>query len=642
MAYLKFHKEALVNLEYSLKREFLSSNRSGGYTYTTIAGCNTRKYHGLLVVPLEQFGGEKHLLLSSLDETLIQHDKEFHLGIHQYDEIYDPRGHKYIVDFEIDKCVAVTYRVGGMLLRKVIMLSYLKEQLLIQYTLLDAHSPTIMRLRPFLAFRNIHNLSRANSNINFHFREVENGICTRLYEGFPSLYMQLGKKAGFNLNPDWYYNIEYREEHRRVLESKEDLFVPGYFEFPMAKGETIIFSASLKQEDPAGLENELVKQMSYRKHRDSFENTLSVTARQFLNYRGDELEVYAGFPWLDKNIRDTLIAAPGLTLFAGGDKEAFVHILDTILKKEEYRLLTDNEQPDIAFWFFRAVQQLGEAMGDKKAAWVKYRKILLQILSSFRDGSRKNVVLHDNGLLWAEEPGVALSWMDAYVNTMPVTERAGYQVELNALWYNAICYAVDMETGPSKGPFRREWGEIADRCAKSFLKAFWLEKEGMLADYVGHEGQNKFVRPNQLITCALDYSPLDDEAIAAVLKTIGKELLTPRGIRTLSPVNQFYKPEYDGDQYSRDMAYHQGTSRVWLLGYYIEASLKLYGESFVRKATELVDTFEEDMTVHCIGSISELYDGDPPFQPHGCPSYATSVAELLRSLYLIGKYGTNK
>lgn len=641
MAYLKFHKEALVNLEYSLKREFLSSNHSGGYTYTTIAGCNTRKYHGLLIVPLEQFGGEKHLLLSSLDETLIQHEKEFHLGIHQFDEIYDPRGHKYIVDFEIDRYVSITYRVGGMLLKKELLLSYNKDQLLIQYTLLEAHSPTIMRLKPFLAYRNIHNLSKANNNINFHYREVDKGISTKLYDGFPELFMQLNVKNDFVLNPDWYFNIEYKEERRRVFDSKEDLFVPGFFEFPLKKGETVVFSASLTPENPTLLPKDVIKQLSFRSHRDSFRNTLRVTAKQFLNVRSGNTEIYAGFPWLDKNIRETLISAAGLTFYADGNVKIFYDIIDTIIKREREKLIEETEQPDIPMWFFRTIQQLCEVEGDRAKVWKKYRKILLEILESFIDGSRKNVVLHDNGLLWAEESGVALSWMDAYVNLRPVTERAGYQVELNSLWYNAVCFVLEMEAGSKNSSFYKYWSQVKEKSAISFLKAFWVEKEGIMADYVGHEGQNKVVRPNQLFTCSLEYSPVNEEIKSQILSNISKELMTTRGIRTLSPMHPLYKPEYDGDQYSRDMAYHQGTTRPWLLGTYIEASLKLYGKSFVRKAEEIVALFEEDMNVHCIGSISELYDGDPPFQPHGCPSYACSVAELLRAIYLIETYKNN-
>src|SRR3989339_602319 len=270
MAYLEFNKSELVNLEYSLKREFLSTNHAGGYLNTTLSGCNTRKYHGLLVLPLEQFNNERHVLLSSLDETLIQHGKEFNLGIHCYGEVYEPRGHKYITNFEIDKVVAVTYAVGGMVLRKVMILSNREEHLLIRYTLLEAHSPTTLRLKPFLAFRNIHSLSKANNSVNRKYREIEKGRSFCLYQGFPELNLQLSTKNEFISNPDWYYNIEYKEESRRVLESREDLFVPGYFEMPIKKGQTIIFSASVKEENPSLLNRKFEKNLSEKNHRDSF------------------------------------------------------------------------------------------------------------------------------------------------------------------------------------------------------------------------------------------------------------------------------------------------------------------------------------------------------------------------------------
>ena len=638
MAYLKFNKAELVNLEYSLKREFLASNHAGGYTYTTISGCNTRKYHGLLIVPLKQFGDEKHVLLSSLDETLIQHQKEFNLGIHRYGDIYEPRGHKYIVDFEVDKCVALTYRVGGMVLRKVMLLAYNKEQIFIQYTLLEAHSPTIMRLKPFLAFRNIHNLSKANTSANTKYKEVAKGRSFCMYQGFPELSLQLNTDSEFISNPDWYYNVEYKEESRRAFESKEDLFVPGYFEFPLKKGQTVLFSASINEEKPTRFNQEFLKHMSARRHRDSYENTLKITAKQFIMEREGKTSIYAGYPWLDKNLRDTLIAAPGLTYYADGDLDTFRAVIDTIVKHEADKLTGDTIQPDVSLWFFWTLQQYAKACGNSAEVWKRYKNIMKAVLGSYCDCSRNRVTMHETGLLWAEEPGKALSWMDAYVGGKPVTERAGYQVELNSLWYNAICFIIELAEAAADTKTVNNWIWVKKAIEKNFSKAFWIESQETLADYVGPEGQNRFCRPNQMFTCAFDYSPISDEHKAKILQNVTKELLTSRGLRTLSPMNPSYKSEYDGDQTSRDLAYHQGTTRVWLLGFYIEASLKLYGKSFIRKAEELVQAFEEDMNVHCIGSISEVYDGDPPHQPHGCPSYSNSVAEILRSIKLIEQY----
>ena len=211
MSYLNFNKEELVNLEYSLKREVLSTNRAGGYSSTTVVCCNTRKYHGLLVLPISEFGGENHVLLSSLDETVVQHGQSFNLGIHKYPGVYEPRGHKYIVDLEYDPLFTLTYRVGGVVLKKEILMVHNEAQLMIRYTLEDAHSETYLRLKPFLAYRNVHALSKANMMANTKFDHVENGIRSKLYVGFPALNMQLSKANEFVPVPDWYYNIEYLE-----------------------------------------------------------------------------------------------------------------------------------------------------------------------------------------------------------------------------------------------------------------------------------------------------------------------------------------------------------------------------------------------------------------------------------------------
>lgn len=638
MAYLQFNKEELVNLEYSLNREVLSANHAGGYLNTTIVGCNTRKYHGLLVVPIDNFGGDKCVLLSSLDETLIQHEKEFNLGIHRYGNIYEPRGHKYITNFEIDKVVAITYGVGGIVLRKVIMLCNNEEQVLIRYTLLEAHSPTILRLKPFLAFRNIHSLSKANTNADKKYRDIENGKSFKMYEGFPDLNLQLNVKNEFISNSDWYYNIEYKEESRRAYDSKEDLFVPGYFELPIKKGQTIIFSASTKEEDPASLTYKFTKNINQRRHRDNFQSCLQIAAKQFIIHDGEDTNIFAGYPWLDKNMRDTLVALPGLTWYANGDLGKFKDVLETIVRRYSDYLVKTNKKTDVPLWFFWTLQHYAKALESNSKVWKVYKELLKEILNSYKDGSRQNVNMHENGLLWAEERGVATSWMDAYVSGEPVTERAGYQVELNSLWYNAICFALEMASKTKDKTFVDEWTPIKEKIEKNFVKAFWIESREYLADYVGPEGQNKYVRPNQLLTCAFDFSPINDEIKSKVLQSVKQELLTTRGIRTLSPKNSKYKGEYDGDQFTRDMAYHQGTTRVWLLGFYIEASLKLYGATFANTARELISAFEEDLTVRCIGSISEIYDGDPPHQPHGCISYSNSVSAILRAMRLVERF----
>lgn len=638
MAYLEFNKKELVNLEYSLKREFLATNHAGGYLNTTIAGCNTRKYHGLLVVPIENFKGEKHVLLSSLDETLIQHNKEFNLGIHCYGDIYEPRGHKYIINFEIDKVVAVTYAVGGMVMRKVMMLGEKEDQVFIKYTLLEAHSPTTLRLKPFLAFRNIHALSKANIDANTKYSIIPKGRSFNLYHGFPNLNLQLNVNSEFVSNPDWYYNIQYKEESRRAYESREDLFVPGYFEMPFKKGQSIIFSASVKEENPENLTAKFKRILTQKVHRDSFVNCLKISANQFITSRGNQTSIYPGYPWMDNNIRETLVSLPGLTLSKNGDTLTFNRVIDTLLLNSGRVFTQKNNMPDVPLWFIWTLQQLCLYTGDTKNVWKRHSTLLREIISSYIDGSRGNIVLHQNGLLWAEESGVPLTWMDSCAYGQPIAERAGYQIETNALWYNALCFIREMTSIAKEEEFTNRVSQIVAEIESNFIKAFRLDGKEYLADYVGPEGQNRFVRPNQLLACSLHYSPIEDEVKAMVLKSVKNELLTARGIRTLSPKNPLYKGEYDGDEISRSLAYHQGTTRVWLLSFYIDSMLKLYGKSFVNTAHNLVYSFEEEITLHCIGSISEVYDGDPPHQPHGCTSYAGSVASLLRSIYLIENF----
>lgn len=650
MAYLKFNKDELVNLEYSLKREVLATNRAGGYMSSTIICCNTRKYHGLLIVPVEEFGGENHVLLSALDETVIQHGQAFNLGIHKYPGSYEPRGHKYIVDFEYEPVYTLTYRVGGVILKKEIVLVHNEDQVLIRYTLVDAHSETTLRLKPFLAYRNIHALSKANMMANTRYQEVENGIRSKLYNGFPALNMQVSKKNEFVAAPDWYYNVEYTEERNRGYDFREDLFVPGYFEFPIKKGESIIFSASVEPAVGSRLKAKFQKLVDARAPRDSFENCLKYSASQFIVRKGKDTEVVAGYPWFGRWGRDTFIALPGITLAADNDSKTCKEVLDTMIRELNNGLFPNigkdqnasYNSVDAPMWFFKAVQEYGCAIQNDAAVWKSYGSKMKAVLKAYRDGVNEYVKMVDNHLIWADEPGKALTWMDAIVGGVPVTPRGGYQVEINALWYNAICYTLKLacEAGDSK--FVKEWEKMPELVKDSFIKVFWNQEKGYLADFVNGGGQNVYVRPNQVIACSLEYSPLSDDMKRGILDVVKSELLTPKGLRTLAPKNIHYEGTYEGDQATRDHAYHQGTVWPWLIGPYIEANFRLYGQKFVKTAKELLAGFEEDMTVYGVCSIGEIYDGNPPYTPNGCISQAWSVGEILRSMALIRKYDKAK
>lgn len=639
MAYLEFNKEELVNLEYSLEREILLTNRAGGYINTTIVGCNTRKYHGLLVVPIENFGNERHILLSTLHESLVQHGQVFNLGISSYGKVYEPRGHKYIIDFEMDYASTVTYRVGGMIFSKTIMFVRETEEVLVKYTLLDAHSETTLRIKPFLAFRNIHALTYANTDANTKYVEANNGVAFKMYEGFPTLYLQLNKGGEWVANPDWYKDITYKEESRRGFADKEDLFVPGYFEVPIKKGESIILSASTSEIKPRSLKKRFADEVAKREDnsRNSYEDCLKLAGQQCVLKQNNKYSVCAGYTWDYEDLRYSLIAIPGLTLYNDGDTKHFEAVLENLLTDKRDRLFKSGNEPDLPLWLFRTLQQYIEYGAKPEYVWKKYGKDLSALLDTYTNGERSEVVLHENGLLWCQKPGVALSWMNVYSNGVPVTERHGYQVETNALWYNALCFAVEMDEKYGKGTLRKKWDRIINSIKVNYTNYFWVEERGHLADYYNENGKNLFMRPNQLIAAAVQYSPIDDVIKMELLKAVQKELLTVRGIRTLSPKNPIYKGVYEGDQVTRDHAHHNGCAFPWLLGPYVESVVKLLGKSSVKKAKDMFNAFEEDINVHGIGSIAELYDGNPSHKPHGCISSSVSVAEVIRGKYLLNK-----
>ena len=531
MAYLKFNKDELVNLEYSLKREVLATNRAGGYMSSTIICCNTRKYHGLLIVPVDEFGGENHVLLSALDETVIQHGQAFNLGIHKYPGNYEPRGHKYIVDFEYEPVYTLTYRVGGVILKKEIVLVHNEDQVLIRYTLVDAHSETTLRLKPFLAYRNIHALSKANMMANTKYQEVENGIRSKLYNGFPALNMQVSKKNEFIATPDWYYNVEYTEERNRGYDFREDLFVPGYFEFPIKKEESIIFSASVEPVTTARLKTKFQRLVEARAPRNSFENCLKYSASQFIVRKGKDTEVVAGYPWFGRWGRDTFIALPGVTLAANKDTKTCKEVLDTMVRELQNGLFPNigkdqnasYNSVDAPMWFFKAVQEYACAVHDDAAVWKSYGAKMKAVLKAYREGVNQYVKMVDNYLIWADEPGKALTWMDAIVGGVPVTPRGGYQVEINALWYNAICYTLELARKAGDTRFVKEWEKMPELVKESFVKIFWNHEKGYLADFVNGGGQNVYVRPNQVIACSLEYSPISDDMKRGVLDVVKSE-----------------------------------------------------------------------------------------------------------------------
>ncbi len=635
MSLLQFNKQALGNLEYSLQREVLSTNRAGGYMNTTIVCCNTRKYHGLMVCPVEGLGDDDFVLLSSLDETVIQHDQEFNLAIHRFPGSYEPRGHKYIVDFAYTPTPTITYRVGGVLLRKELLWVHTSEQLLIRYTLLEAKSDTRLRLRPFLAFRSRHALSHENREADGRSVRIPGGVRNRLYPQYPWLHMQLSKESRFVIAPDWYHRFEYLEEVRRGYPAHEDLMTTGYFEFDIAKGESVVFSGSTAEANPDTLAERFDREVSRRSVKTEFLPALFHSARQFLVHRKGEDSMKAGYPWYNARSRETFISLAGITLTQGLTEQC-ADILDRHVGRLNRGIFGTHFAADTQLWFFHTLQQLERNLGGE-AIWQRYGAAMKEILEAYRAGLGDGDYIHmaENGLIWAELDSFPLTWMNAVNGGAPVTRRSGFAVEVNALWYNAVCYALHLAQENGDRAFADRWGEFPSRIADNFLATFWLEGDDYLADHVRGGWQSREVRPNQLIACSLAYTPLGLERRQRILQVVSSRLLTPRGIRTLSPDHPCYQGHCRGDQWCRNEAAHQGTAYPWLLEHYVRAGYSVHGPGFAPQAEEILAGFEEDMLNYIIGSVPEAYDGDAPHEACGAMSYAPSVAALLEISRLV-------
>ena len=642
MAFLKFNKSELVNLEYSLKREIIAANESGAYCNTSIVTCNTRRYHGLLAVPVQELGGGKYMLLSALDESLILGGKQFNLGIHCYGDTYEPRGHKYIVDFDAAPVPVVTYKVGGILFTKTIMMVPDNDQVLIKYELLQAPSKVTLALKPFLAFRSVHSLTSQNAEAYTQPDEIDGGVSFRLYNGFPDLNLQTSSAAAFKYQPYWYNGVTYSDEYRRGFDCREDLFVPGMFQMTLKPGESVVFSASVNEINPRGLKRKFTDTLKKMGDIETHHDLLVHNAQLFKQHDGDKARINAGYSWLETGLlRETIVSLPGLTLYANGDCAEFEKILDTLIAEEQGRLFHRTTQCEAPLRLTETIQKYIRFSGKEKQIWKKYGETLKGIIESYAPGRRKEVAMHPNGLLWTQMDGVALSWMNAYVHGHPVTERAGYQVETNAFWYNALCFALDMENkyGPKKdNAFAARWTPVRDLVKQNFQPTFWREDWGYLVDYVNGGPQDQAVRPNQLYAVCLEYIPVDDEVVSEVVMTINDELLTKRGLRSLSPRNEAYRGVYEGSQIDRDLAYHQGCAFPALLAPYIEICFEMMGSTFYKRAEYLTEGFFQDISKHGVGAFSELYDGDPPHEPHGAISSAMSTAALLTIDYVMNQY----
>lgn len=638
----KLDKTNLSNLELSLQREFICVSENGSYAATSIAGCNCRKYHGLYVCPQSKLNQDNFVLLSCIEDTLIQHGRKFHIGMKKYaGGTFFPKGHKYIERFEYKTHPVWIYHIGGAVLRKELLMHPTKNRLLLKYTLEEAHSETFLDLRPFLAFRDVHELTFRNEAACTQTQYIKNGIKCRLYPGFSDLCLQISCSSAFSAHADWYLNVEYSEEMQRGYPCNEDLFSPGEFHIGLNLQEPVYLSVGttpLADLSKAGALFDEARQKLIP--RDRLESNLQASAQTFIVKREGRRQIMAGYPWFGSWGRDTFISLPGLTLCNGNTKTA-KEILKSMLEDQTNGLFPNigygdsaaYNSADAPLWFVWAVQQY--ALQTKRTAqvWEEFGPAVKQVIEHYAKGSNEGIGMTKEGLIFAGRQGCALTWMDAVVDGHPVTPRAGMPVEINALWYNAVMFALEAEKkcSTAKRPaFVSRWQPLMDRFPDTFKAIFWSKEKGYLADYVENGRQDWSIRPNQILAVSLPYSPVSERVGQLVVEAVKACLLTPRGLRTLAPSDPRYRSIYQGTQEQRDRAYHQGTVWVWLLGHFAQAYLRVYGQAGKPFIERLYQNFEASLWEAGLGSVSEIYDADPPYAPKGAFSQAWSVAELLR------------
>ncbi len=648
-------------------REWLETDGGGGYASSTLENRHTRRYHGLFVANLKQPEG-RHVLLSKLEDSLVAEGEEFFLSSHLYPGVLFPTGPPRLDHFSLDLYPRFVYRAAGMTVKKSILMPRGKGVLLIRYDLERFPKDSILRLKPFLAFRGYHDLAHENPFLRDRVEGIENGFRIEPYEGMPPLFIQASRSARFIPSPVWYGRFQYTQEQKRGFPWEEDLFLPGVLEVPLERKCTIIFSVCCEGDairrhvlkNPAATwKTEVVRrgrdQAADKRRTGGFtgedqEHFLALlsAARSFLiSTPTGRPAIIAGYPWFGIWGRDTLISLPGLCFCTGRIAEG-IEILTEIGRHERDGLLPNTFSADGApeayntvdssLWYFWTVQELLRSTGDKSLIHERFWPIMQRIIRAFMKGTKFGIGMDVRGLLHAGNGQTALTWMDARVADVPVTPRNGSPVEINALWYNALCFARDRSAEFGEPSFFE--GDLLFRLRHSFREAFWNPRKSCLGDLFQDGLLDTAVRPNQIFAVSLPFSPLDAAEQAAVVQTVRKKLLTPFGLRTLSPNDPAYRGRYRGNPAERDGAYHQGTVWPWLLGAFGEAALRV-ADDREREKENLRQYLRNFLRPHLaeagIGNVSEVFDGDAPHRPGGCYAQAWSVAELIRLYSLLGK-----
>ncbi|MCL7488497.1 MAG: glycogen debranching enzyme N-terminal domain-containing protein [Desulfobulbaceae bacterium] len=642
---IKLNETITQDLNAASRREWLESNGLGGWAGSTICGAHTRRYHGLLVAATRPPVG-RMVLLSKLDETILCAGRRYELACNYYPGIVYPTGYNYLQSFAKDLFPRFTYSAGGIRVQKTIAAINGENTTLVLYEVLESPAPFVLELQPFVAYREYHGLAHANDSIQRHGHFQEGIFRVRPYDGVPELFISI-PGAEFVPSPDWYFNYEYPVEQQRGLDFHEDLFTYGMFKLKLEAGQRIGIIISTR--DPAGRDafelrcrEEKRRQdlLHFLPNRDDFPVMLTLAADQFLVQRSEKLRtIIAGYHWFTDWGRDTMIALPGITLVTGRHEDAG-KILQAFARSVSQGMLPNrfpdaNEEPefntvDASLWFFVAVHQYLQYTRDKVFVRDQLLPVLEEILSWHEKGTRYAIQVDTDGLLSAGEPGVQLTWMDAKIGDWVVTPRKGKAVEINALWYNALRIFSHLLHEFDRDQEAAAYEHRAALTKKRFNKVFWNQDGQYLYDYIDGNYKESAIRPNQVFAISLPFPLLSVKRSTMVLTVLEEKLLTPCGLRSLSPDHPDYRSRYEGDPLSRDSSYHQGTVWPWLLGPFVTALVRIRGKAGKKQAKTILEKMATHLGDAGVGAISEIFDADPPHTPRGCISQAWSVSELLR------------
>lgn len=641
---IKFDSNICSNFESATSREWLETNGIGGFANGTISGANTRRYHSILTAATKPPLG-RITMLSKFEETLIIDGKPYELSSNQYPGNIHPQGYKYLKSFALAPFPTWTYEIDGIEIEKILFMVHGQNTTVCQWSVVSGQwSEILLELKPLLSFCDYHSLQHETSEIDLDFEATDNLVSIKPFNEFPALYLtnnaQSIEKTGF-----WYRNFEYAIEKERGFDYHEDLFQPFSLSFDLSENAIVMASTEAQKLSDAlsfrlteiARRSALVMQAGAE---DDFTKQLVLAADQFIVKRGEGETIIAGYPWFSDWGRDTMIALNGLTL-ATNRPEIAKSILFEFSKHISQGMIPNRfpdkgEIPeyntvDASLWYFEAVRAYIEKTKDYEFISRNLFDKLADMIAWHVVGTRYEIRVDEDGLLHAGTKGVQLTWMDAKIGDWVVTPRIGKPVEIQALWYNALCVMSDFAERLGKFEDKEIYDEMAKNVKRSFVEKFWNSQEECLFDVIEDNGKDASIRPNQIFAASLRNSMLTNEQALKVVEKVQNELLTPFGLRSLSPNDENYCPIYIGSPLQRDGGYHQGTVWGWLIGGFLSAYRRVYPNS-ENQIREFMKGFEEHLSEAGLGQISEIFDGDAPHLPRGCFAQAWSVAEILRNL----------